>query len=363
LTDGAMHYIGGPRPQLYDWKNDPAERRDLGPSAAPFRALAAALASMDRPMTPPGASDPETVRKLASLGYVGGGAARPEGGPLRDPREGIRTIEAMREAGRDLAGGDTEKGIARLSELVRDNPEMRDAREALGSALRRAGRRKEAFETFLDLDRRWPGTPSVMLTLAELSLELGDAARAGRFAAAADALGAPEAPPVLAAIALARRDPATARGHARRAIERNPDSRAGWLLLARTELASGNGEAGLAALDRADALAAASNAPPTEDSAFLRGDALARMGRSQEARNAFLAEIARFPSNPHGYTGLAMLEASEGRTADADRVIRQMLDRSRTPATVAAAAAAWDLMGKRDEAARLRAESSPTRAR
>ena len=363
LTDGGMHYIGGPRPQLYDWKNDPGERRDLGPSAAPFRALAAALGSMNRPMAPPGASDPETVRKLASLGYVGGGAPRPDGGPLRDPREGIRTIEAMREAGRELAAGDTEKGIARLSELVRENPDMRDAREALGSALRRAGRRQEAFDAFLDLDRRWPGTPSVMLTLAELSLELGDAARAGSFAAAADALGAPEAPPVLAAIALARRDPATARGHARRAIERNPDSRAGWLLLARTELASGNGEAGLAALDRADRLAAASNAPPIEDSAFLRGDALARMGRSQEARNAFLAEIARFPSNPHGYTGLAMLEASEGRTADADRVIRQMLDRSRTPATVAAAAAAWDLMGKRDEAARLRADSSPTRAR
>ena len=48
-------------------------------------------------------------------------------------------------------------------------------------------------------------------------------------------LGAPEAAPVLAAIALARRDPATARGHARRAVERNPDSRAGWMLLARTE--------------------------------------------------------------------------------------------------------------------------------
>jgi len=363
LTEGGMHYIGGPRPQLYDWKNDPGERRDLGQFPAAFRALAAALASLKRPMTPPGASDPETVRKLASLGYVGGAAPRPEGGPLRDPREGIRAIEAMREAGRELAAGDTEKGIARLAELVRENPEMRDAREALGAAQRRAGRRQEAFETFLDLDRRWPGTPSVMLTLAELSLELGDAARAGSFAAAADALGAPEAAPVLAAIALARRDPATARGHARRAVERNPDSRAGWMLLARTELASGNGEAGLAALDHADGLAAASNASPIEDSAFLRGDALARMGRSREARNAFLAEIGRFPSNPHGYTGLAMLEASEGRTDDADRVIRQMLDRSRSPATVAAAAAAWDLMGKRDEAARLRAESSPTRAR
>jgi predicted Zn-dependent protease len=240
---------------------------------------------------------------------------------------------------------------------------MRDAREALGSALRRAGRRREAFETFLDLDRRWPGTPSVMLTLAELSLELGDASRAARFAAAADALGAPEAPPVLAAIALARRDPATARGHARRAIERNPDSRAAWLLLARTELASGNGEAGLAALDHAEGLGAASKAPPIEDSAFLRGDALARMGRSQEARNAFLAEIGRFPSNPHGYTGLAMLEASEGRTDEADRVIRQMLDRSQTPASIAAAAGAWDLMGKHDEAARLRAGSAPNRAR
>jgi tetratricopeptide (TPR) repeat protein len=198
-----------------------------------------------------------------------------------------------------------------------------------------------------------------MLTLAELSLERGDAAGAARFAAAADALGAPEAPQVLAAVALARRDPATARGHARRAIERNPESRASWLLLARTELAAGNAEAGLAALDHAGGLAP--NGAALEDAAFLRGDALARMGRPQEARQAFLAEIRGFPGNPHGYTGLALLEASEGRTAEADRVIRQMLERSRAPGTVAAAAAAWDLMGKREEAARLRAGLRSTR--
>ena len=351
-----MQYVAAPRPQLYDWKKDPGRATGISATLPPaFRALRARSFHG----APPGAAGrerPETMRKLASLGYVGGGATRPEGGPLRDPREGIRTIEAMREAGRELAAGDTEKGIARLSELVRENPEMRDAREALGSALRRAGRRQEAFEAFLDLDRRWPGTPGVMLTLAEISLELGDASRAGTFAAAADALGAPEAPPVLAAIALARRDPATARGHARRAIERNPDSRAGWMLSrARSSRAATERRGSPRSITRTGWRPLRTRLP-IEDSAFLRGDALARMGRSQEARNAFLGEIGRFPSNPHGYTGLAMLEASEGRTADADRVIRQMLDRSRTPATVAAAAAAWDLMGKREEAARLRAE-------
>ncbi|HEY6049832.1 MAG TPA: sulfatase, partial [Thermoanaerobaculia bacterium] len=74
LTENNTHYIGGPRPELYDWGADPGERRDLAASRPPpLRALAAALASMNRPMSPPGASDPETVRKLASLGYVGGG--------------------------------------------------------------------------------------------------------------------------------------------------------------------------------------------------------------------------------------------------------------------------------------------------
>ncbi|HEY6146507.1 MAG TPA: tetratricopeptide repeat protein, partial [Thermoanaerobaculia bacterium] len=231
-------------------------------------------------------------------------------------------------------------------------------REALGTALRRVGRRDEAFEQFSEVDRRWPGSPHVMLTLAELSLERGDANRASTFAAAADALGAPEAPAVLAAIALVRRDAATARGHARRAIERNPESRASWLLLARSELAGGNAEAGLAAVEKAEAPAGAPRAAPLEDAAFLKGDALARLGRAPEAREAFLAEIRSFPANPHGYTGLAILEASEGRRPEAERVLREMLGRSRSPAAVAAAASTWELLGNPAEARRLRAEAS-----
>ncbi|MDQ6891438.1 MAG: sulfatase-like hydrolase/transferase [Acidobacteriota bacterium] len=359
LTSGDSHYIAGPRPQLYDWRADPQERRDLAGTRPPaFRSLAAALASMSRPMSPPGASDPETVRKLASLGYVGGSGARAESGSLGDPREGIRTIEALREAGRTLAAGNAAGGIDRLSEIVRQNPEMRDAREALGSALRGAGRRDEAFEAFLEVDRRWPGSSHVMLTLAELALERGQPDRASTFAAAADALGAPEAPAVLAAIALARMDTATARGHARRALERNPESRASWLLLARIELASGNAPAGLAALEKSEA----ARGGPLEDAAFLRGDALARLGRLADAREAFLAEMRTFPLNPHGYTGMAILEASEGRPAEADRVLREMLGRSRSPATLAAAAAAWELLGKPAEARRAR-EASRERPR
>jgi len=323
LTSGQDHYIGGPRPQLYDWHTDPGERRDLAASRPPppaLRALAAALSSMNRPMSPPGASDPETVRKLASLGYVGGGSGR------------------LQDAGAGALGV------------------LGDPREALGSALRRAGRRDEAYETFLEVDRRWPGSPHVMLTLAELSMERGDAGRASTLAAAADALGAPDAPAVLAAIALARMDAPTARGHARRAVERNPESRASWLLLARGELAGGNAAAGLSAVESAERLATPAEGRPLEDAAYLKGDALARLGRVPEAREAFLAEIRSFPENPHGYTGLAMLEASEGKPAEADRALTEMLRRSRSAASVAAAAAAWELIGNPERARRLRAE-------
>ncbi|HYK42724.1 MAG TPA: sulfatase-like hydrolase/transferase [Thermoanaerobaculia bacterium] len=352
LTDGGSHYIAGPRPQLYDWKTDPGERRDLGttrPPPAALRELAAALASMNRPMSPPGASDPETVRKLASLGYVGGNSP-PQEGSLGDPRDGIRVIEALREAGRALASGKQQEGIALLSGIVRDNPGMRDPRESLASALRRAGRRDEAFDQLLEVDRRWPRSPHVLLALAELALERGDTGRASTFAAAADALGAADAPAVLAAVAIARRDAATARGHARRAIERNPESRAAWLLLARAELAGGNAAAGLAAVERATQLSAGT--ARLEDAEFLKGDALARLGRTAEAREAFLAETRDFPANPHGYTGLALLEASEGRPAEADRVLQEMLSRSSSPASRAAAAAARALIARNAAAPR-----------
>src|SRR3977135_90674 len=96
------------------------------------------------------------------------------------------------------------------------------------------------------------------------------------------------------------------------------------LVLARIEIAAGNPPAALAALDP---LRAMPGAAPLADASFLRGDALARLNRGDEAREAFRAEIRNFPENPRGYTGLALLEASEGRPAEAHRALTELLDR------------------------------------
>ena len=72
LTTDRYAYIRAPRPELYDIVADPAQKRDLAAGMPqPFRALRAELERMNRPRQAPGTSDPEQVRKLAALGYIG----------------------------------------------------------------------------------------------------------------------------------------------------------------------------------------------------------------------------------------------------------------------------------------------------
>src|SRR5262249_40946605 len=73
LVDARDHYIQSPKPELYDVVADPGEKTDLSAGLPPaFRSMRAELLAMPRPLQAPGASDPEEVKKLASLGYIGG---------------------------------------------------------------------------------------------------------------------------------------------------------------------------------------------------------------------------------------------------------------------------------------------------
>lgn len=353
LADASSHYIHAPRPELYEWKADPGERRDLSAGLPPaFRSLRAALLSLSRPLEPPGAADPETVRKLASLGYLGANRAAAPEGPLPDPKDRIGLVGRLKEAGGLAEEGRADRAVAILQDLVRENPGMLDARETLARTLRRAGRPREAFEALLAVDRIQPGTPQVLLGLADLAIENGDLDRARTYARAAETTGSPDTAPVFAAIALTAGDLAEARRQAQNAIRSRPNSRAPWVLLARIELAAGKPPDVLAALDH---VRAAPEAAPLLDASFLRGDALARLNRPEEARAAFHAEIRDFPDNPRGYTGLALLEASEGRMSQADRALQDLVARARTADAYFAAARAYEVLGDRGAGARVRA--------
>ena len=309
---------------------------------------------MNRPLEPPGVSDPETVKKLAALGYISVTQAGAGDTGLPDPRDRIASLGRLKEASRLSGQGRFDKAVALLEELVRESPNMLDAREALARALRQAGRPAEAFDALSDADRLQPGTPQILLGLADLAREKGDPARARSFARAAEAVGAPGSSRLLAEVALAERDFPEARRLARSELSADEGSRGAWLLLANIEKEAGDLPAAWKALERLRQLDLAQGRPPVRNSRFLEGDVLARMGKTAEAEAAFREEILAFPENPRGWTGLALLLASEGKASDADRVLREMLGKSPRPDSYFAAARTYEVLGDRQAALRVR---------
>ena len=104
VRHGNFKYIDAPRHELYDLRSDPLEERDLADAlpatVADMRARLAHLAA-----EAPGqraeraALEPETLRGLASLGYVSPGRAAvgippDEGGT--DPKDRIHLFNSLR---------------------------------------------------------------------------------------------------------------------------------------------------------------------------------------------------------------------------------------------------------------------------
>ena len=328
LTDDRHQYIHAPRAELYDWRADPAEKKDLSAGLPPaFRAMRAELVGMDRPLQSPGASDPETVKKLASLGYIGAAAPVSDGKDLPDPKDRLGTIDQLKDAARLVSEFRDGEAIALLSNLSRENPRMLDVWESLARVLRRSGRTREALEALERADRLAPGTPQVMLGLAGLHREAGDFESARKLAAAAGEAGAPGFRDELASIALAAGDLATARREAEAVLAANVEARAPRLVLARVALAGGDVAGAFAQVDGAIRRDRESGRPPAVGFRSMRGDLLARLGREKEAEQDFRAEVASYPENLDAWARLALLSASQGRPGEPAGVLSQMTSR------------------------------------
>lgn len=171
LRERGVKWIEAPRPELYDLGRDPGEtenRARSDPQAAlrlsrSLMQLAGAEATV-APQTGP--RDPETVSRLRSLGYVGGGAPprSPDTGSLSnlpDPKDGIdrhaRFESGFREAARHFDAGDFAAALIRASILLEEFPEGRDAlrlRALAALNLERDAEAKGDFEQLLDEDPR-----------------------------------------------------------------------------------------------------------------------------------------------------------------------------------------------------------------
>jgi tetratricopeptide (TPR) repeat protein len=108
LRSAKWKYIEAPRPELYDLSRDPGELRNLfSREAMPVRPLRAWLQKSGalEIKAPTGSMqelDPETLEKLASLGYAGVPSAPPEQhGNLADPKDKIADFRLFNQVIRE----------------------------------------------------------------------------------------------------------------------------------------------------------------------------------------------------------------------------------------------------------------------
>jgi Flp pilus assembly protein TadD len=92
--------------------------------------------------------------------------------------------------------------------------------------------------------------------------------------------------------------------------------------------------------------AAARSVPLVPDLHFLRGDALARLSRYDEAERAFREEIRLFPRNLQAYTHLAVVFGIQHRTIkEVDALLEQMVAANPGSSALEAAARTLESMG------------------
>ncbi|PYQ31008.1 MAG: hypothetical protein DMF56_03630 [Acidobacteria bacterium] len=340
LVDDHHHYIQSPRSELYDVVADPREKKDV---VATERRVTATMRS-DIAKYPAGIQelqsiDPEDAKKLEALGYLGSVRATKDNAPLPNPRDMLPYLERIK-AGFKLADerryGDA---VALFRGLLKENPGLFDVWDKLGEVLASMGEYDEAIRVYREgMSRTQRFSPEMALSLGDTYLKANQLNEAERYAQLVIKSNASGAHSLLARTALARRDYATAEREATLAIGTQSPQPTTMLLMADIKRAEGDLASALAATEAAANRARELNVPKLYRLDFLRGDILARMGRVDEAVAAYQREIANFPEDTQAYANLAIIAFIEGKHAETNRVLEEMVKANPHPGARALAA-------------------------
>lgn len=332
LTDGTNHFIHAPRPELYDLVSDPGEKRNvLEDNRRVYAAMRKEIEPLIKAAAAPAKVDPEEAAKLAALGYLGSVSSGTAGEDLPDPKDKISDFPLIKTAFTYFKNGEYERSIAAIDALLAENGRMLDLWDMKARALERLGRLDDAIEAAKHGLRIAPNASHLVTLIGNLSLHMGRLDQAQSHAELLLASDPAKAHEILARVFLARGDLDAAKAEAERAIRAGQERAVVLVTLGRIEKERGNFQGALARFDEAAEALGSQKKPPLSNLSFLRGDMLARLGRTGEAESAFRQEIADFPSEPYAYKNLVLLYVAEGRTEEATRLIFELEKAAPTP--------------------------------
>jgi arylsulfatase A-like enzyme/Flp pilus assembly protein TadD len=232
VISGDGHYVDAPRPELYDWARDPAERENLAPRIAVPARFTDAVAALGRGTATTKAVSRDEEERLAALGYVGGpsaSAAPPSPGRGPDPKDHISQVVELWGAMEKIGKTDS---LAPENEVKRLLGELGLRHEYLSRTIAynmlRAGRPAAALDVLRPFaDSREPAT---LETLGEVLLGLGRAAPARAAFERAIAVDPNDAAALrgLGMVSLSAGRPAEARPHLERAVAADASLADAW---------------------------------------------------------------------------------------------------------------------------------------
>jgi arylsulfatase A-like enzyme/Flp pilus assembly protein TadD len=299
---GREKYIDLPIVELYDLASDPKEATNAaGARADRTRVMVETLKQFN--VAPPARAQTETadtIERLRSLGYIGGGSATVKNKytDADDPKRLVEIEQMLTRANDALRAGRAPEAAGIYSAIIQKRPDTEDAYRKLALVYWRAGRAADAIAT-LELALKNGVTQS------EVRIRLGQyLAEAGQPGKAIDLLKdtAGDDPDALNALGNAYTMAGRlndARAVFQRLIAADPANALAWENLGMTQLQARDPRNAEASLRRAIAL------DPSLPGAYTAlGVVLAKTGRTSEAVDAWKKALALDPSDQNAAENL-----------------------------------------------------------
>lgn len=322
-------YIRTAKPELFRWRDDPGESRNLASSdAEQLQAMNDQLLDFLAGLSPRGTDlavlSPREKRVLESLGYTAGqSSAQPfDETNLPDIKDMVVHFNRVVEATHLLEEGRLAEAEKLLRETVEQVPDYATAWGNLGRCLARQGRIDEARACYQQVLDRNAEDVSALLNLAT-----ADLAQQRPQAAAAHLQRVLELDPesaeahfYLAGVNMQLGKPDNASGHLTRALACDPEHVPSLISLADLQLEQGKPQEAL------DLYASAITLDPYDPGPYInRGIAFGQLERLDEAVACFSAGLTLNPDHPLLHSNLGFAWQQLGRYGEAIRHYEQAL--------------------------------------
>lgn len=305
LRSPQFKYIEAPRPELYDLVADPGEATNIyaqrGTVAdAMARELDRIVAETGRDAPAPEAAnlDKETLARLASLGYVGTTTARKsrpgDHGTLADPKDKLEVFTAVQRAGELMSNDQYAEAAQALESALLREPAMPQALLMLGSCHTELGRTREAKALFDQVLKKDPESVPGLIGLANILLEEGqaeDVVTLCKRTLSIDPRNS-QAYALLGDVYIGQRQPSKALPHLEKAVDIQPKITQNRLNLAACLIE-------LEQLERAQRILSdiLHDDPRFPGAWFNQGVLYTEQRRADDARKAYVAEVANYPNS------------------------------------------------------------------